>query len=119
MGGAYQLSYPKTKKSSSFQSLIFKMKEVFLCLLKQEKLSLERRCFMGKIATRAFCNTLKTGAFSSELTRCPTKSEIEAMSGFFVKGTYSENQLVKEEDVIGPVTVIIVGDSGNIIKTQV
>ena len=32
---------------------------------------------MGKIATRAFCNTLKSGAFSSELTRCPTRSEID------------------------------------------
>lgn len=74
---------------------------------------------MGKIATRAFCNTLKSGAFSSELTRCPTRSEIEAISGFLVKGSYNVNQLVMEEDVIGPVAVIIVGDSGNIIKTQV
>lgn len=74
---------------------------------------------MGKIATRAFCNTLKSGAFSSELTRCPTKSEIEAISGFLVKGGYATNQLVMEEDVIGPVPVLIVGAKGNIIKTQV
>lgn len=74
---------------------------------------------MGKIATRAFCNTLKPGAFSSELTRCPTKNEIEAISGFLVKSTYTVNQLVMEEDVIGPVPVLIVGNSGNIIKTQV
>lgn len=74
---------------------------------------------MGKIATRAFCNTLKTGAFSSELTRCPTSSEIEAISGFLVKGTYASNQLVMEEDVVGPVPVIVVGSGGNIIKTQV
>ena len=74
---------------------------------------------MGKIATRAFCNTLKPGTFSSELTRSPTKSEIEAISGFLVKGTYASNQLVMEEDIIGPVPVIIVGASGNIIKTQV
>lgn len=74
---------------------------------------------MGKIATRAFCNTLKSGAFSSELTRCPTKGEIEAISGFLVKGTYASNQLVMEEDIIGPVPVIVVGTSGNIIKTQV
>lgn len=74
---------------------------------------------MGKIATRAYCNTLKSGAFSSELTRCPTKSEIEAISGFLVKGSYNPNQLVMEEDVIGPVSVIVVGNSGNIIKTQV
>lgn len=74
---------------------------------------------MGKIATRAFCNTLKPGAFSSELTRCPTKSEIEAISGFLAKGTYAVNQLVMQEDIVGPVTVVVVGESGNIIKTQV
>ena len=74
---------------------------------------------MGKIATRAFCNTLKAGAFSSELTRCPTKSEIEEISGFFVNGSYASNQLVMEEDVIGPVAIIVVGASGNIVKTQV
>lgn len=74
---------------------------------------------MGKIATRAFCNTLKSGAFSSELTRSPTRSEVEAISGFLVKGTYASNQLVMEEDIIGPVSVIIVGASGNIIRTQV
>lgn len=74
---------------------------------------------MGKIATRAYCNTLKSGAFSSELTRCPTKSEIEAISGFLIKGTYATNQLVMEEDVVGPVTIIAVGATGNIIKTEV
>ncbi|MBX9189048.1 hypothetical protein HCG69_13365 [Bacteroides sp. K03] len=74
---------------------------------------------MGKIATRAFCNILKAGAFSSDLTKCPIRSEIEAISGFFVKGTYANNQLVMEGDIIGPVTVVIVGASGNIIKTQV
>ena len=74
---------------------------------------------MGKIATRAFCNTLKASAFSSELTRCPTRSEIEAISGFLVKGSYASNQLVMEEDVVGPVPVIVVGNGGNIIKTQV
>lgn len=74
---------------------------------------------MGKIATRAYCNTLKSGAFSSELTRCPTKGEIEAISGFLIKGIYASNQLVMEEDIVGPVAVIIVGNSGNIIKTQV
>lgn len=74
---------------------------------------------MGKIATRAFCNTLKAGAFSSELTRCPIRSEIEAISGFFIKGTYASNQLVMEEDIIGPVAIIVVGNAGSIIKTQV
>ena len=53
---------------------------------------------MGKIATRAFCNTLKSGAFSSELTRCPTRSEIEAVK-LAVAGNYSSNQLVMEEDI--------------------
>lgn len=48
---------------------------------------------MGRIATRAFCNTLKPGAFSSELTRCPTKSEIET-AGLTITGTYANNQLV-------------------------
>lgn len=73
---------------------------------------------MGKIATRAFCNTLKPSAFSSELTRCPTRSEIEN-AGLMIKGTYTNNQLVMEGDIIGPVTIIVVGASGNIIKTQV
>lgn len=73
---------------------------------------------MGKIATRAFCNTLKAGAFSSELTRCPTRSEIET-AGLTITGTYTTNQLVMEGDIIGPVTVVVVGASGNIIKTHV
>lgn len=73
---------------------------------------------MGKIATRAFCNTLKPGAFSSELTRCPTRSEIEN-AGLMVKGTYANNQLIMEEDIKNLVTIIVVGASGNIIKAQV
>lgn len=73
---------------------------------------------MGRIATRAFCNTLKSGAFSSELTRSPTRSEIETV-GLTVIGTYIANQLVMEEDIKNLVTIIVVGASGNIIKTQV
>lgn len=73
---------------------------------------------MGKIATRAFCNTLKTGAFSSELTRCPTRSEIEYM-GLTVSGDYADNQLVMEEDIRISYRFIVTGDGGNIIKTQV
>lgn len=73
---------------------------------------------MGKIATRAFCNTLKAGAFSSELTRCPTKSEIET-AGLTIIGTYATNQLVMEDDIKNLVTIIAVGYSGNIIKTKV
>ena len=74
---------------------------------------------MGRIATRAFCNTLKAGAFSSELTRSPTKSEIEAISGFLVKGAYADNQLVMEEDIKNLISIIVVGEAGNIIRTQV
>lgn len=73
---------------------------------------------MGKIATRAFCNTLKAGAFSSELTRCPTRSEIEAV-GLTITGTYATNQLVMEDDIIMSFRFVVVGASGNIIKTQV
>lgn len=73
---------------------------------------------MGKIATRTFCNTLKAGAFSSELTRCPTRSEIETV-GLTVTGAYAINQLVMEDDIIMPFRFIVVGASGNIIKSQV
>lgn len=73
---------------------------------------------MGRIATRAFCNTLMAGAFSSELTRCPTRNEIEAI-GLTVTRTYAANQLVMEEDIKNLVTIIAVGAKGNIIKTQV
>lgn len=73
---------------------------------------------MGRIATRAFCNTLKAGAFSSELTRCLTRNEIEAI-GLTVTRTYAANQLVMEEDIKNLVNIITVGAKGNIIKTQV
>ena len=73
---------------------------------------------MGKIATRAFCNTLKARAFSSELTRCPTRSEIET-AGLTITGTYATNQLVMENDIIMSFRFVVVGASGNIIKTQV
>lgn len=73
---------------------------------------------MGKIATRTFCNTLKAGAFSSELTRCPTRSEIET-AGLTITGTYATNQLVMENDIIMSFRFVVVGASGNIIKTQV
>lgn len=73
---------------------------------------------MGKIATRAFCNTLKAGAFSSELTRCPTKSEIIA-AGFQINGIYIDNQLVIEEDIKNIAAFIVVGDGGYIDKIEV
>ena len=70
---------------------------------------------MGRIATRAFCNTLKAGTFSSELTRCPTRSEIEAVK-LAVAGNYSSNQLVMEGDIKAPIGIIIVGQAGVIFK---
>lgn len=73
---------------------------------------------MGKIATRAYCNTLKAGAFSSELTKCPMRNEIEA-TGLTVTSTYASSQLVMEEDIKNLVTIIAVGAGGNIIKIQV
>lgn len=72
---------------------------------------------MGKIATRAFCNTLKPSAFSSELTRCPTRSEIEAV-GLTIIGTYASNQMVMEKDIMGTINVLI-GTTGNIYKSIV
>ena len=54
---------------------------------------------MGKIATKAFCNTLKTGAFSgANLNQCPTKKQI-IDAGFEVSGNYKDNQLVQELDI--------------------
>lgn len=70
---------------------------------------------MGKIATRAFCNTLKSGAFSSELTRCPTRSEIETVK-LAVVGNYSSNQLVMEGDIKVMIGIIMVGQRGAIYK---
>ena len=66
---------------------------------------------MGKIATKAFCNGLCSGAFSGDTTKCPTKSEIESVridvngNGTdyayltVFQGTYADNQLVQEEDI--------------------
>lgn len=73
---------------------------------------------MGKIATRAFCNTLKSGAFSSELTRCPTRSEIETV-GLTVLNTYAANQMVMEEDIKNLVPFIVVGTNGYIDKIEI
>lgn len=73
---------------------------------------------MGKIATRAFCNTLKPSAFSSELTRCPTRSEIENV-GLKVNGSYTSKQLVMEEDIKNLVSFIVVGANGYIERIEV
>lgn len=54
---------------------------------------------MGKIATKTFCNSLKSGAFSgTNLNQCPTKAQIVA-AGFEVSGDYKDNQLVQEADI--------------------
>ncbi len=74
----------------------------------------ERSFFMGKIATRAFCNALKAGAFSS----CSTKGEIEN-AGLKVVGAYTTNQIVMEESIISPNYVIIVGNTGYIEKVEI
>lgn len=71
---------------------------------------------MGKIATRAYCNTLKAGAFSSDLTKCPIKSEILSV-GLKVNGNYTDKQLVMEEDIT-TIQFIVVGNNGSIIKFQ-
>ena len=75
-------------------------------------------CFMGKIATRAFCNMLRPNAFSSDLTKCPIKSEILSV-GLKVNGNYTDTQLVMEEDIKNLVSVIVVGANGYIDKIEV
>ena len=72
----------------------------------------------NKIATAEFCNTLKEGAFSSDLKKCPMKSEI-IKAGLTVNGGYGENQLVMEKDITVPVWVIVVGNDGYIEKLQI
>lgn len=68
-----------------------------------------------KIATREFCNTLKTGAFSSDLKKCPVKSEI-TQAGLTVNGEYGDNQLVIEKDIMAPIEIIVIGNNGYIEK---
>lgn len=71
-----------------------------------------------KITTREFCNTLKAGAFSSDLKKCPMKSEI-TQAGLTVNGEYEENQLVKEKDIKAPIWFIVCGNNGYIEKISV
>lgn len=55
---------------------------------------------MGQIATKAYCNTLKSGAFSGgDLNQCPTKSQIESAGLTIIGGTYESNQLVQQEHI--------------------
>lgn len=71
-----------------------------------------------KITTREFCNTLKVGAFSSDLKKCPMKSEI-TQAGLTVNGEYEENQLVNEKDIKAPIWFIVCGNNGYIEKISV
>lgn len=63
---------------------------------------------MGKIATRAECNSIASGSFSGDTSRCPTYSEITATGKLNVSGSYDSNQLVQLSDlskaVVEPVT---------------
>jgi hypothetical protein len=72
----------------------------------------------GQMATRAYCNSLKSGAFSSELTQCPTKQEILS-AGLRINGDYADNQLVAEGDILSLVSFIITGTNGYIDKIEV
>lgn len=54
---------------------------------------------MGQIATKAFCNTLHSGAFGGDTTQCPTRSEIEAAGFTIIGGSYATNQLVQQEHI--------------------
>lgn len=54
---------------------------------------------MGKIATKSYCNTIVSGTFSNDLTKCPTKAEIIATGKLIVNGTYDNNQLVQYDDI--------------------
>lgn len=53
-----------------------------------------------KIATKAFCNTLKPGSFTGDTMMCPTGSQIEAAGLYIRKGyTYQADQLVPEDHI--------------------
>ena len=53
------------------------------------------------IATRGDCNNIIKYSFSGDLTKCPTKSEINATRGLVVDSEvgYESNQLVKYVDI--------------------
>ena len=52
------------------------------------------------IATKAFCNTLKSGSFSGDTTMCPTRSQIEAAGLHIKKGNnYETDQLVPQDHI--------------------
>ena len=53
----------------------------------------------NKIATEEYVTSLTSGGAATDPTRCATKTKVEYY-GLGVNGTYQDNQLVKEEDVI-------------------
>ena len=53
----------------------------------------------NKIATEEYVTSLTSGGAATDPTRCATKTKVEYYS-LGVNGTYQDNQLVKEEDVI-------------------
>lgn len=58
------------------------------------------------IATRGDCNTIRPGAFASDLNKCPTRAEIIATSVLSVNGSYAQNQLVRFSDIVSASTSI-------------
>ena len=53
-----------------------------------------------RIATKAFCNTLKAGSFTGDTTMCPTRSQIESAGLYIKKGyTYATDQLVPQDHI--------------------
>lgn len=55
---------------------------------------------MTKIATRQWIlNNIGGGAWSTDLTKCPTYTEIMNTGEYDVSGTYLSNQLVKQSDI--------------------
>ena len=77
------------------------------CILKKLKYMAD------KIATKQFCNSLKSGAFTTDLTKMPTKLEI-VTAGLTVVGTYVNNQLVCEKDISSPSKIFFTGGLGNV-----
>lgn len=56
---------------------------------------------MGKIATRSYCNSIASGAFSTDLNRCPTRTEISTTNKFnnHKLSSFASNQLIEEVNI--------------------
>lgn len=66
----------------------------------------------NKIATEEYVTSLTSGGAATDPTRCATKTKVKYY-GLEVNGTYQDNQLVKEEDVIVKSSKFLVNtDSG-------